>query len=156
MRRKDREITDPEKIREIIADCQCCRVAFCDQGKAYIVPLSFGYTEQDGKFVFYFHSAQEGRKLDLIRRTGYAGFEMDTHYKLNESETACGWSARFRSVIGGGRVSIVEAETEKREGLQFIMGHLTGKDQWEFDENMLKAVCVFKLEVEELACKEHQ
>lgn len=154
MRRKDREITDPEKIREIIADCQCCRPAFCDQGKAYIVPLSFGYTEQDGKFVFYFHSAQEGRKLDLIRRTGYAGFEMDTHYKLNQSETACGWSARFRSVIGGGRVSIVEAE--KREGLQFIMGHLTGKDQWEFDENMLKAVCVFKLEVEELACKEHQ
>ena len=154
MRRKDREITDPEKIREIIADCQCYRLAFCDQGKAYIVPLSFGYTEQDGKFVFYFHSAQEGRKLDLLRRTGYAGFEMDTHYKLNQSETACGWSARFRSVIGGGRVSIVEAE--KREGLQFIMGHLTGKDQWEFDENMLKAVCVFKLEVEELACKEHQ
>lgn len=156
MRRKDREITDSAKIKEVIADCQCCRLAFCDREKPYIVPLSFGYTERDGKIVFYFHSAQEGRKIDLIRRTGYAGFEMDTHYKLNESETACGWSARFRSVIGGGRVSIVETEAEKREGLQVIMRHLTGKDQWEFEENMLKVVCVFKLEVEELSCKEHK
>lgn len=156
MRRKDREITDPMKIKEIISDCQCCRLAFCDQGKAYIVPLSFGCAEQDGKLVFYFHSAQEGRKIGLIRQTGYAGFEMDTHYKLNESEQACGYSARFRSVIGGGRVSIVETEAEKREGLQTIMRHLTGKGQWEFDEKMLKVVCVFKLEVEELACKEHQ
>ena len=102
MRRTDREITDPEKIREIIDDCTCCRLGLCDEGKAYIVPLSFGYTEREGRYVFYFHSAREGRKLDLIRRTGWAGFEMDTNYKLNEGEAACGYSARFRSVIGGG------------------------------------------------------
>ena len=72
MRRTDREITDPEKIREIIDDCTCCRLGLCDEGKAYIVPLSFGYTEREGRYVFYFHSAREGRKLDLIRRTGWA------------------------------------------------------------------------------------
>lgn len=156
MRRKDREITAPEKIDAIIASCQCCRLGFCDQGKAYIVPLSFGYTKRGGKRVFYFHGAKEGRKIDLIRQTGCAGFEMDTHYKLNESEKACGYSARFRSVIGSGRVSIVETAEEKQEGLQVIMRHLTGEDHWTFDGKMLETVCVFKLEVEELSCKEHQ
>lgn len=155
MRRKDREITEQERIDEIIRACHCCRLGFCDQGKPYIVPLNFGYTKRDGTRVFYFHGAKEGRKIDCIRRSGWAGFEMDTHYKLNESEKACGYSARFRSVIGGGRISIVETAEEKREGLQVIMRHLTGKDQWEFEEKMLEVVCVFKLEVEELSCKEH-
>lgn len=156
MRRKDREVTGQEKIDGIIRDCYCCRLGFCDQGRAYVVPLSFGFVREDGRRVFYFHSAREGRKIDLIRRTGYAGFEMDTHYKLNESEKACGYSARFRSVIGGGSVSLVEEPEEKQAGLRAIMLQSTGRDQWEFSPEMLAAVCVFKLEVEELSCKEHQ
>lgn len=155
MRRKDREVTGQEKIDGIIRDCRCCRLGFCDQGKAYIVPLSFGVVREDGRRVFYFHSAKEGRKIDLIRQTGYAGFEMDTHYKLNESGQACGYSARFRSVIGGGRVSMVETVEEKRTGLRAIMQQNTGSAQWEFSAEMLEAVAVFKLEVEELSCKEH-
>ena len=155
MRRKDREITDPVRIDQIIHDCTCCRLAFCDRGRPYIVPLSFGTAVEDGRRVFYFHGAREGRKLDLIRRTGWAGFEMDTNYKLNEGETACGYSARFRSVIGGGKASVVEDPAEKWEGLRLIMRHLTGRDQWTFEEKMLAAAAVFKLEVEELSCKEH-
>ena len=76
-------------------------------------------------------------------------------YKLNEGETACGYSARFRSVIGGGKASVVEDPAEKWEGLRLIMRHLTGRDQWTFEEKMLAAAAVFKLEVEELSCKEH-
>lgn len=156
MRRKDREVTGQERIDGIIRDCNCCRLGLCDQGRAYIVPLSFGLVRKDGRRVFYFHGAKEGRKIDLIRRTGYAGFEMDTHYQLNESDRACGYSARFRSVMGGGRASIVEDAEEKQAGLRAIMLQNTGRDQWEFSPEMLAAVCVFKLEVEELSCKEHQ
>ena len=155
MRRTDREITDPEKIREIIDDCTCCRLGLCDEGKAYIVPLSFGYTEREGRYVFYFHSAREGRKLDLIRRTGWAGFEMDTNYKLNEGETACGYSARFRSVIGTGTVSFVEGLAEKKAALERIMVHLTGKTGWDFPDEAVETTCIFRLEAEELSCKEH-
>ena len=66
MRRTDREITDAEKITQIIQTCHCCRLGFCDNGAVYIVPLNFGYAEENGKRVFYFHSAKSGRKLDLI------------------------------------------------------------------------------------------
>ena len=39
MRRKDREVTDSQKIREIILSCRCCRLGFYDNGQVYIVPL---------------------------------------------------------------------------------------------------------------------
>ena len=41
MRRTDREITDAEKITQIIQTCHCCRLGFCDNGAVYIVPLNF-------------------------------------------------------------------------------------------------------------------
>ena len=35
MRRKDREITDKQKIDEIIRGCHCCRLGFCDGDEVY-------------------------------------------------------------------------------------------------------------------------
>ena len=49
----------------------------------------------------------------------------------------------------------MEAPEEKRAGLEAIMLQNTGRGRWEFSPEMLEAVCVFKLEVEELSCKEH-
>ncbi|MCX4371739.1 MAG: pyridoxamine 5'-phosphate oxidase family protein [Dysosmobacter sp.] len=155
MRRKDREVTDIVKIREIIAACTCCRLGLCDGGKAYIVPLSFGFMEEKGCYTFYFHSALEGRKIDILRKTGRAAFEMDTGYELTEAPKACGWSARYSCVMGEGPVTLVDTAAEKREGLRVIMAHLTGRDQWDFDEAVLEKTCVFRLEAEELTCKVH-
>ncbi|MEG2918230.1 MAG: pyridoxamine 5'-phosphate oxidase family protein [Clostridium sp.] len=155
MRRKDREITDKEKINEIIANCHCCRLGFYDDGEVYIVPLNFGYVEKDGKRIFYFHGAKEGRKIDLISKTHSAGFELDTNYNLNKGETACQYSAGFQSLIGTGHVTFVEEQVEKRAALQSIMLHNTRKDSWDFSDVMLNSVCVFKLEVKKISCKEH-
>lgn len=155
MRRKDREITDEKKIREIIASCKCCRLGFCDEGEVYIVPLNFGYEEREGIYTFYFHGAKEGRKIDLIKKKHYAGFEMDANAEVYGSDTACTYTSRFQSVIGSGRVSFVEDLEEKKAALRAIMRHNTGKEKWDFQENMLNAVCVFALVAEELSCKEH-
>lgn len=155
MRRKDREVTDEIKIRDIIGRCHCCRLGFNDEGRVYIVPLSFGCAEANGVYTFYFHGAREGRKMELIQKNPDVGFEMDTHYKLNEAVTACGHSARFQSVIGAGRVHMVTEPEEKKHGLQLIMEHNTGNRDWDFAEDMLRAVAVFRLEVGELSCKEH-
>ena len=81
---------------------------------------------------------------------------MDTDYALNEADTACGYSARFQSVIGSGVVSIVSESDERKLGLSLLMEHNTGKQNWDFDEKMMNAVAVFKLEVTKLSCKEHE
>lgn len=156
MRRKDREVTDFKKIENIISRCTCCRIGFYDDGEVYIVPLNFGYEVKGDTYIFYFHGAQEGRKIDLIQNNPVVGFEMDTDYALNEADIACGYSARFQSVIGTGVVSIVSEINEKKLGLSLIMEHNTGKRNWDFNENMLNAVTVFKLEVTKMSCKEHE
>lgn len=154
MRRKDREVTDPERIKAIIASCSCCRLGFCDKGNVYIVPLSFGYEELGSKRFFYFHSALEGRKIDLIQSQQHAGFELDTNYQVIPAQHPCGYSARFQSVIGFGKVSFLENPQEKAHALSRIMAHQTGKDGWEFPAAQLEKTCVFQLEVQELSCKE--
>lgn len=159
MRRKDREVTDSKKIADIISRCTCCRIGFYDDGEVYVVPLNFGYERKDDAYVFYFHGAKEGRKIDLIHKSPKVGFEMDTDsvvYALNESETACNYTSRFQSVIGNGTMSIVSEMEEKRLGLSLLMEHNAGKKEWSFDERMLNAVTVFKLEVTKMSCKEHQ
>lgn len=155
MRRKDREVTDSARIADIISRCTCCRLGFCDDGEVYIVPLNFGYEVRDNAYTFYFHGAGEGRKLDLIQKAPHVGFEMDTNYKLHEADMACGYSARFQSVIGNGVVSIVSELAEKKLGLSLLMEHNAGKGEWTFEEKALRAVCVFKLTVTKLSCKEH-
>ena len=156
MRRKDREITDTIRIADIISRCTCCRIGFHDDGEVYIVPLNFGYEARDNTYVFYFHGAREGRKIDLIQKNPHVGFEMDTNYALNEADMACGHSARFQSIIGNGTVSMVSELEEKKLGLSLLMEHNTGKREWDFDEKMLNAVAVFKLVVTKMSCKEHQ
>lgn len=159
MRRKDREVTDPAKIQDIIQRCDCCRIGFNDNGEVYIVPLNFGYVCQDGQYTLYFHGASAGRKYELAQGNPSVGFEMDTNYLLHTGgqspEVASNYTARFQSVIGNGRFSLVTDEAEKLEGLQLLMLHATGKKDWEIEPMMLKAVAVFKLEVTQLSCKEH-
>lgn len=156
MRRKDREITDADKINEIILSCECMRIGFNDDGQVYIVPLNYGYLREDDKYTFYFHSAKEGRKVDLINKNPYVGFEMDTNIKINEADIACEYSARFQSIIGNGYVSVVDDFEEKRKGLLAIMKQYTGKDVWQFTDEAINSVCVFKMVAEKLSCKEHK
>ena len=159
MRRKEREVTDPSKIEDIISRCSCCRIGFNDEGEIYIVPLNFGYVKKDNTYTFYFHGAKEGRKIDLIHKSSNVGFEKDTDlavYNLNDPDVACDYTARFQSVIGNGVVSIVSDTEEKLLGLSLLMEHNTGKREWQFDEKMINAVAVFKLDVTKISCKEHQ
>ena len=53
-------------------------------------------------------------------------------------------------------VTIIEDSQEKNEGIDRIIKHNVGKTEWKFDKKMLKVVCVFKLVVEEMSCKEHE
>ena len=155
MRRKDREVTDPMRVADIVSRCTCCRIGFYDDGEVYIVPLNFGYEIKDDTYVFYFHGAKIGRKIELIKKNPNVGFEMDTDYLLHTANTACNYSAYYQSIIGNGVLRIVSEPEEKKLGLSLIMEHNTGKRECDFDEKMLNTVIVFKLVVYKMSCKEH-
>lgn len=155
MRRKDREVTDEKRIGEIIGECKVCRLGLNDGRAPYIVPLNFGYEKRDGRLFLYFHSALEGKKTELIKRNGYASFEMDTKGELYGEGNACSYTYMYASVIGEGNVKVLEAKDDKIYALNLIMEHYTKKSDWSYDENVLNRMCVIRLEAEKISCKEH-
>ena len=182
MRRKDREITDKQKIDEIIRGCHCCRLGFCDQGEVYIVPLNFGFVATETGGTFYFHGAKAGRKYQLLQASPMVSFELDREYWLTGGEVACDYACHFQSVMGRGRAAIITEEAEKLAALKALMDQavshhhrnspqVTTSDgshthpstiihpagtEWSFQPEMVAATCVFKVEIEELSCKEHE
>ena len=152
MRRKDREIKDANCIAAFIAKEQILRIAFYDEGDIYIVPINYGYS-YDEQYTFYFHGAKAGRKYELAKKTPKVGFEIDGDYTLLTGEIACDFSATFQSVIGTGHLFLVEDIAEKITGLNTIMKQTTSKSEWNYSEEMLDVVAVFKLVVDKLSCK---
>ena len=153
MRRTDREITNLAAIQKFIQQESIIRIAFYDEGDIYIVPVNYGYLFENDKHIFYFHGAKAGRKFELTKSSPSVGFEIDGNYELLEADIACDFSARFQSVIGTGKLSLVDDFEEKIKGLNLLMKQSTGKDSWKYENKMIDGVAVFKLEAEKLSCK---
>ena len=153
MRRTDREITDLAAIQNFIQQESIIRIAFYDEGDIYIVPVNYGYLFENDKHIFYFHGAKAGRKFELTKSSPSVGFEIDGNYELLEADIACDFSARFQSVIGTGKLFLVDDFEEKIKGLNLLMKQSTGKDSWNYENKMIDGVAVFKLEADKLSCK---
>lgn len=146
MRRSDRQVSDSEELRGIIQRCTVCHLALCSEDGPYVVPLNFGYDYDGERLTLYFHSANEGRKLDLIGKNPLCGFEMDCHGEVRPAEAACDFSMDFESLIGNGRISICEGEY-KVHALRRIMAHYSERDDFSFPESELKVTAVMRLDV---------
>jgi nitroimidazol reductase NimA-like FMN-containing flavoprotein (pyridoxamine 5'-phosphate oxidase superfamily) len=147
MRRRDREITDNDEMESIIMRASVCRLAICDQGTPYLIPLCFGF---EGR-ALYFHSALEGRKLEMLKGNNRVCFEMDVDQELIRSDNgSC--SMRYRSIIGFGSMFIIHDPMEKRKALDVIMRHYS-QEPFEYSEAVLIRTTVFKVEIESMTGK---
>jgi uncharacterized protein len=117
MRRPEREITDRELIDDVLRRGQVLYLAMCDGDMPYVIPLSYGF---DGE-ALYVHCAPEGRKLDILRRASQVCFAITPDHEVIRGEKSCGWSVRFRSVVGEGSASVVDDPEEKVRGLDALM-----------------------------------
>lgn len=156
MRRQDRRITDPAVIRMVLDKCRTLHLGLVEDGRAYIVPLNYGWAEENGRYTLYAHSAAEGRKVDLIAGGADVGFEMETGVEYFDADTACGWGNRFESIIGEGTASLVTESEEKRNGLAAIMRHYSQRRDFVFEDKMVDLVQLIKIDVTALSCKIHE
>ncbi|GAB4255555.1 MAG: pyridoxamine 5'-phosphate oxidase family protein [Deferrisomatales bacterium] len=150
MRRKEREITHRGAIDEIIRRSSVCHLALADGARPYVVPLSFGY---DGTHL-YFHSAPEGRKIELLRRNDAVGFAFvpEGEQRVVRAPRPCRWGVSYRSVVGTGRARILEDREAKRRGLEALMAHY-GAGPCTFGDREVDGVTVIRVEIEELTGK---
>jgi nitroimidazol reductase NimA-like FMN-containing flavoprotein (pyridoxamine 5'-phosphate oxidase superfamily) len=118
----------------------------CDEGLPYVVPLCFGYE----KGALYFHSATVGRKLEILKKNPKVSFEMDIDWVLVRSGDRC--NMRYRSVIGFGDASLIEASEDKRNALDLIMRHYH-QEPFAYPQDTLKRTAIIKVEIEEMTGK---
>ena len=146
MRRKDREITSVEEKLEVIKECMVCRLGMVTEGYPYIVPMNYGYSYEDEQLVLYFHSANEGKKLDILKNNSTICFELDCEHQLVEGNIACEYGYKYASVIGFGTVEFLDTKEQKIKALNYLMKQQTKKDSnHEFSDAHLQAVTVFQV-----------
>jgi nitroimidazol reductase NimA-like FMN-containing flavoprotein (pyridoxamine 5'-phosphate oxidase superfamily) len=97
------------------------------------------------------------KKSGIIKSNNRACFEIDCDNKLIEGKKACSYSYAFKSVIGFGEITILENKEEKNSGLNKLMKHQTGKEiEYNFTEEELKNVMIYKMEVREFTGKQKE
>ena len=139
----------PEQKEDIIKRCQVCNMAMADEdGNPYVLPFNFAYV--DG--VLYLHSAPEGRKIDILNKNPRVCISFSTDYQLyhqNES-VACSYSMKYRSVLVYGNVEFIEDLDSKKDVLNKIMKHYTGKEEFTYHMPALKNVKIFKVNISQM------
>jgi len=151
MRRKDKEITDIKEIESILEQGILCSIAFSDGNEPYLVTVNYGH--RDG--CIYFHSAKEGKKMDMIRKNPKVCFQvvLDDELVVNGESACSDFSMKYRSVIGYGIMSILQETKEKTDALNVLMKQHTGEDGYEFGKNSLRETAVLKIEIDSLTGK---
>jgi nitroimidazol reductase NimA-like FMN-containing flavoprotein (pyridoxamine 5'-phosphate oxidase superfamily) len=99
MRRQEKLIYDPEALRDLLGRGQVCRLGLVDRDRAYIVPMNYGYADN----CLYFHSAREGKKIELLKTGGQVCFEVDLDHALKPGERGCSWTMHFQSPVCAGK-----------------------------------------------------
>ncbi len=151
MRRAEKKVQERDQIEAIIAQARVCRLGMIDNGVPYVVPLNFGYC--DG--TLYFHSAHQGRKVDILKTHPRVCFEMDVDLGIRKGDTACRWGARYRSLIGYGTVAFLEGLEEKVRALDIIMAQYSDENHVYLEESVRNTL-VFKLTIDEIEGKQSE
>lgn len=119
-----------------------------DDEYPYAVPLSYVYA--NGKI--YFHSANQGHKIDAIKNSGKASFcVVERDEVVPEKLTTI-----YKSAIAFGRVRIIGDDDEKLAALEYLAQKYSPsnceKNRKEIDASW-KTVCVIGLEIEHITGK---
>lgn len=150
MRRNDKEITDNQLIEKIIKESYLCHLAFNDELFPYILPFNYGY---DGKHIFI-HSATEGKKLDLIKKSNKIGFSIVGNAEILKFDKACKWTTKYQSLVGNGTAEILDSYEDKIYGLEIIMKQHGRIEENIFDENSLKKMIIIRISIDYISGKQ--
>ena len=152
MTKRERQVTDPQQIREILDTAQVVHLGLCVDNEPYVVPMNYGYTMEDGKLTLYLHSAVRGKKLDMIRSNPKVFFEMDCDRKPFEGNLPCQYGLSYSSLMGRGTAAIVEDVEEKKKAMSILMKTQTDKD-FSFEDRLVSIVTVIRIDAAEYTAK---
>lgn len=120
-----------------------------------IVPMNFGYEMTDDTVNLYFHTGMDGRKLRALRGNPKVCFEMDDRGELvclGDEENPCKYSYVIYSAMGEGEILFVEEPAKKKQALERIVLHQTGRTL-EVMEEKTRSVTILCLRVKKVTVR---
>jgi nitroimidazol reductase NimA-like FMN-containing flavoprotein (pyridoxamine 5'-phosphate oxidase superfamily) len=68
--------------------------------------------------------------------------------------SACKWTMKYRSVMGEGKIRLIEDPDQKREALQIIMRQQAGPGEYAFQSAGLDKVTILRLDITQVSGKQ--
>lgn len=170
MRRKDREM-DREFGLEVIDKAKYGVISMIDEdGEPYGIPLSI-IRDKD---TLYFHSAKEGKKVDIFKNNpkvsiAFIGdvkvpenYTKDELEEIVKDEKKAGsliskvFTTEYESAIVKGEVELVESTNEQIKAMEIICKKYTPTKMNYFDmaiKSGIKHTNIYKVEIEDITAK---
>ena len=152
MTKRERQITDPQQILDILDRGKVLHLGLCADNMPYVVPMNYGYTMEGGKLTVYLHSAVQGKKLDMLRANPNVFFAIDCDRIHFEGKLPCQYGLAYSSIMGRGTAQLVEDVEEKKKAMSILMKTQTGKD-FSFEDRLVSIVAVIRIDVTEYTAK---
>lgn len=114
VRRKEREITDADEMRQVLKATKYVTVALCMENEPYLVSLSHGYDQT--KNCLYFHCAPEGKKLIYGKANPNVWGQAVLDFGVTEE---CDYA--YTSVQFSGKLCLISDLNEKKQAMEVLV-----------------------------------
>jgi len=156
MRRRTRELKKISEIEHILEIEKICHLGMSVDDQPYVIPMIYVYNEN----AFYFHCAEVGTKLDMIKDNDKVCIEVESNGvdDLVENQgSPCMWGLPYKSVIAFGRAEISDDEKEKIKMFDLLIKKLKPKGYNQekniYMEKRLKGARLIKVTVDSMTGK---
>ena len=151
MRRIKQQLTQEQAIEILNKNTAGVLALQGDDGYPYAVPLSYAY--QDG--TIFFHSANNGHKIDAIAQSPKASFCVIDQDQIVPEEV----TTDYISVIAFGKIRVISDQDEVHSALVLLGNKYCANHQEAYHaeiEKYGKVVSMFVLEIEHITGKSHR
>ncbi len=153
MTRREMEITDQNRILEILNKSKIVHIGLVDGDEPYVIPMNYGYEmDEAGNLILYLHGAPKGRKIDVMRANPKVSFAMECDVTPFGGELACQHGTAYSSIMGRGVAEIIEDIEMKKEKMTQLMKTQVGKE-YAFDDRLISIVSVIQIRVLDYTAK---
>jgi uncharacterized protein len=152
VRRKEREITDPDEMRQVLKTTKYVTIALCMDNEPYLVSLSHGYDQ--AKNCLYFHCAPEGRKLVYAKANSKVWGQAVHDFGVTEE---CDYA--YTSVQFSGKLVLLEDLAEKQHALETLVRQVSLKPEEKLSkikQEKLAKTTIGRIDITYMSGKKHQ
>ena len=151
VRRKDREITDPEELRQVLKATKYVTVALCMEDEPYLVSLSHGYDE--AKNCLYFHCAPEGKKLIFLKTNSRVWGQAVLDFGVTDE---CDYT--YTSVHFSGKMCLIADLGEKRHAIEVLVRQVSLNPEAKLSKikpEKLSKTTMGRIDIDNMSGKKH-